>query len=169
MQVDTEQDWQSWSRESVRLMQERNRAFVERFGLAGRAFQWNLDVAQIAFPSAERAVVADICVVGSVSEREGTFLWAWGNNAIPPRARVRIGEVRAFGETHDLPLLTTVEWQGGKAEGLEMLAVAGRVLNAEGVFVAPDGDRTFFFALHCFRMLPLQQIEWLSDPAGNGR
>ena len=34
MQDDAERDWPSWSREAVRLMQERNRAFVEKFGLA---------------------------------------------------------------------------------------------------------------------------------------
>ena len=163
MRNDDGRDWQDWSREAVRLMQERNRAFVDRFGLAGRPFQWNLDAAEIAFITPERAVVADICVVGSISEREGTFLWAWNNEAIPFDARKRIDEVRAFGEANDLPLLTTAEWAGGKAEGLEMLAVAGRILDADGVFVAPDRGRTFFLALHRFRTRPLDEIAWLTD------
>lgn len=166
MQPNGERDWQRWSREAVALMQERNRAFVESFGLAGRPFQWNIDAAQIAFPEAERAVVADICVVGSVSEHEGTFLWSWDNEAIPPRARERIFEVRAFGEAHDLPLLTTAEWPGGRAEGLEMLAVAGRVLNADGVFVAPDRGRLFFLVLHRFRTQPLREVTWLTRSVG---
>jgi hypothetical protein len=166
MQIDTVQDWQSWSREAVRLMRERNQAFVEQFGLAGRPFRWNLDAAEIAFGSGERVVVADLCVVGSASEREGTFLWSWDNEAIPPRARQRIGEVRAFGAAHGLPLLTTAEWPGGKSEGLEMLAVAGRILGADGVFVAPEGSRTFFFTLHRFRAVPVHEIRWLADPVG---
>jgi hypothetical protein len=164
MQMDGGQDWQSWSREAVRLMQERNRAFVERFGFAGRPFLWNLEAAKIAFHSDGGAAVADLCVVGTVSEREGTFLWSWDNEAIPQRARQRIDEVRAFGTAHDLSLITTAEWSGGKAEGLEMMAVAGRILDAEGVFVVPDGDRTFFLTLHRFRAVPLREIAWLADP-----
>lgn len=163
MQDDAEHDWQSWSRESVALMQERNRSFVATFKLAGCSFRWNLDAAQIAFLVSEHAVVADFCVVGSVSELERTFLWGWANDVVPPRARGRIGEVRVFGETHDLPLLTTAEWPGGRAEGLEMLAVAGRVLDADGVFVAPERRRDFFFTLHRFRTQARRNITWLGD------
>ncbi len=168
MQNVAEPDWQSWSRESVALMQERNRAYVATFDLAGRPFRWDLDAAQIAFLADERAVVADLCVVGTVSDAERTFLWAWSNNAMPPRARERIGEVRAFGEKHDLPLLTTPEWPGGRAEGLEMLAVAGRVLDADGVFVAQDCGRDFFFTLHRFRTLARSEIAWLGNASCAG-
>ena len=166
IRMDTAQDWQSWSRDAVRLMQERNRAFVEKFGLAGRPFRWNLNAAEIVFGSGERVVVADLCVVGSASECEGTFLWSWDNKAIPPGARQRIGEVRAFGAAHGLPLLTTAEWPGGKSEGLEMLAVAGRILGADGVFVAPEGSRILFFTLHRFRALPACEISWRADALG---
>ena len=135
MQSGSKHDWAQWSREAVKLMQERNRAFVERFAISGQSFRWDLEAAQIVFVSGERAVVADLAVVGSTSQVEGTFLWAWANETIPPEARKRMDEVRVFGEGHDLGLLTTAEWPGGRAEGLEMLAVAGRVLDAEGVFV----------------------------------
>jgi hypothetical protein len=147
------------------MMQARNRTFVETYALAGEAYRWDLDAAQIAFVRTEYAVVADVCVVGTVSASEGTFLWAWANGAIPPRARERIHEVRDFGEAHDLGLLTSAEWPATRAEGLEMLAVAGRVLDAEGVFIAPDGDRTFFFALHGFRVRPVGDVTWLSGGA----
>lgn len=70
------QDWGRWSREAVELMQSRNRAFVEKFALSGRPFRWDLDAGQIAFVSTEHAVVADLCVVGSISACEKTFLWA---------------------------------------------------------------------------------------------
>jgi hypothetical protein len=62
--------------------------------------------------------------------------------------------VRAFGELHDLPLLTTPEWPGGRAEGLEMLAIAGRIQDASGGFVDADGDLTLFFTLTDFRVVP---------------
>lgn len=148
---DDGRDWGAWSRESVALMQARTDAFVQRFGLSGQPFRWDLDTARIMFACADRGVSADLCVVGSVSAAEGTFLWSWANEAIPPQARARIEEVREFGEAHDLDLLTTAAWPGGRAEGLEMLAVAARILDADGVLVDAVDDLTFFFALHRFQ------------------
>jgi hypothetical protein len=144
-------------------MQSRNRAFIEKFALSGRAFRWDLDAGQIAFASAEYVVVADLCVAGSISACEKTFLWAWANEAIPRRAQERLHDVRTFGKTHDLGLLTTAEWPATRAEGLEMLAVAGRVLDADGVFVAPAGDLTLFFVLHRFRAQLRSEVAWLSS------
>ena len=60
--------------------------------------------------------------------------------------------MRAFGIEHQLARLIDNEWQGGRAEGLEMAAIAGRVLNAEGVFIENMGDVTMFFALSNFRI-----------------
>ena len=165
MASDGEQDWGAWSREAVSLMQARNQAFVDKFALADQPYRWDLDQAQIAFLATAHATVADICMVGSVSAHAGTFLWAWANEVIPPHAQARLNEVRALGETDDLTLLITAEWPATRAEGLEMLAVAGRVLDAEGVFIAPDGDRTFFFTLHRFRTQPLNALAWFAGTA----
>jgi hypothetical protein len=62
--------------------------------------------------------------------------------------------VRAFGETHDLPLLITPEWPGGLADGLEMLAVAGRVQGADGAFVDGKQGLKLLFTLSRFRVRP---------------
>ncbi|HKY26946.1 MAG TPA: hypothetical protein VJM12_03285 [Pyrinomonadaceae bacterium] len=159
-----EQDWGAWSQEAVRLMETRNRASREKFDLDGRPYRWNLDHAQIAFLFPDHAVVADLCDVGSVSKCEGTFLWAWANEAVGDRAKARLHEVRAFGEKHDLGLLTTAEWQGGRSEGLEMLAIAGRLLDADGVWIDDvQGGLTLFFTLHRFRILPLMDVAWLTE------
>src|SRR5262245_12651966 len=149
-------DWGAWSREAVRLMQERNAAWLRDHGLQQDApYEWSLGDAQLVFGSTAGDVVADICVLGSVSRSEGTFLWAWANEAIPPQARRGLEQVRAFGESNRLALLTKPEWPGAVADGLEMAAVAARVLDAAGVWVAPTGDVTLFFALSRFRRSPL--------------
>ena len=92
MRPTAERDWQRWSGEAVALMQERNRAFVDTFDLAGRPFQWNLDAAQIAFLAGDDAVVADLCVVGSVS------------------AIVAIREFRFVPDTIRVPAGTVITW-----------------------------------------------------------
>jgi hypothetical protein len=66
----------------------------------------------------------------------------------------RLHAVRAFGARHGLALLTDPEWTGGRAEGLEMLAVAGRILDAEGTWVDADDDLTLFFLLFGLHRAP---------------
>ena len=153
MPTQAEPDWSAWSREAVRLMQERNGAWMEDYGLRGCRYVWTFDDAQLVFRPGRDEVVADICVLGSVSEAEGTFLWACANETIPEHARRGLERVREFGHRNELELLTKV-WPGGRSDGLEMAAVAGRVLDAAGVWVAPTGDVTLFFALSNFPRVP---------------
>jgi hypothetical protein len=150
-------DWAEWSRQAVAEMRARNQAWIERFSLQGAPYRWDLGTAGLTFArggDGEDGVVADICVVGTVSRARQTFRWAWADDAIPAVARRGLELVRTFGETHDLPLLITPEWSGGRAEGLEMLAVAGRVQNASGGFVDDAEDVIFFFTLSHFRVQP---------------
>jgi hypothetical protein len=122
-------------------------------GLNGCPYQWSLEEAQIVFSCGGGTVAADLCVLGSVSECEGTFLWAWANAAIPPLARRGLDEVRAFGEANALELLSKPEWPGTRAQGLEMAAVAARLLDAAGVWAESAADVTLFFALFHFRRM----------------
>jgi hypothetical protein len=71
----TTPDWSAWSQEAVRLMQERDDAWIRRYGLEGRRYQWSLDEAQLRFTSESDEATCDICVIGSVSRSEGTFSW----------------------------------------------------------------------------------------------
>ena len=152
-------DWSVWSREAVALMQRRNQAWQARFELTNEPFLWDLTSATIHFRRNNDRVVASLCLVGTTSESEGTFMWAWANETIPPAAVQGLDIVRRFGEANDLPLLTEREFRASRPDALEVLAVAGRILDAEGVFVAPDGDVTCFFALSSFHVEP-------SDPVG---
>jgi len=147
-------DWAEWSRQAVAEMQARNEEWLRRFSLQGAPYRWDLGTAELIFVRAGDHVVADICAVGTVSEAQGTFLWAWANDAIPSTAMRGLELVRAFGETHDLPLLITPEWPGSLADGLEMLAVAGRVQGADGAFVDGEQGLKLLFTLSRFRVRP---------------
>ena len=145
-------DWAAWSREAVAEMNRRNTDWIARYGLGSAPYRWDIERATIRFERGDERIVADLCLIGSVSEQEGTFLWAWANETTPAAATVGLDRVRQFGEEHDLPLLTTAEFRGDRAQGLEMVAVAGRIQDAAGAFVDRDGDVTFFFTLHRFRV-----------------
>ncbi len=147
----TERDWSAWSREAVALANERNRDWNAKWGLADCArYDWNLDAAELVLDRGDSSVVADVSVVGTTSDAAGTFLWAWAN---PTLANCRHGleRVQAFGEEHDLPLLTTPEWDGGRPEALEMMAIAVRVLDAEGCFIDNTDHGGIYFVLTNFR------------------
>jgi hypothetical protein len=135
-------------------MQERNAAWILEYGLRERHYHWSLADAELVFPSESDQVVADLCVIGSASLSEGTFCWAWANETIPAHARRGLEGVREFGHDNGLNLLTNPEWLGGRPEGVEMAAVAGRILDAAGIWVAPGDDFTLFFALFNFRRRP---------------
>lgn len=147
-------DWGEWSRQAVAEMQARNEEWLQRFSLQHAPYRWDLGTAELMFERAGDHVVAEICMIGTVSETHGTFQWAWANEAIPSTAVGGVDLVRAFGEAHDLPRLITPEWPGGRADGLEMLAIAGRVLDADGGFVDRERDLTLFFTLSHFRIRP---------------
>ena len=155
-------EWSDWSREARRLMQERNDAFVDGYQLTDAHYRWNLQLARIGFMLEDDAVVAEITVVGTVSDQAGTFLWGWANEAVPDTARTRLQQVRTFGLEHDLHRLTTPEWVGGVPDGLEMLAVSGRLLDAAAVWIERDGDKTIFFTLHDVRREPITAHGWLT-------
>ena len=146
-----DQDWGAWSADAVAMMNSRNRAWIERYRLTGASYVWDLNSATIVFDAIPNRVVADLCLVGTASKAEGSFLWAWANEDIPDGAKRGLEKVRAFGDEFDLGLLTTPRHNGGRAEGLEALAIAGRVLDAAGVWVDERDDLTLFFALFNFR------------------
>ena len=114
-------------------MQARNYSWVQSYGLEGHPYQWSLDDAELVFRGESDEVVSDICVIGSVSRSEGTFCWAWANEAIPSCAQHNLTRVREFGEVWALELLTKPQRPGARPEGLEMAAVAGRILDADGI------------------------------------
>jgi hypothetical protein len=139
--------WSAWSRAAVRLMQARNANLEREHGLSGRGYRFTLDSPWLVLRSQRGQVVADICVIGSLSAARGTFRWAWADQAIPAQARHGLERVREFGEMNGLDELTTPEAASTRAQAFELAAVAARILNAAAVWAESSGDLTLLFAL----------------------
>lgn len=139
-------------------MQRRNDAWLDKFQLSDAEFRWDLATGELRFRRETDEIVSDLCLVGTTSDFEGTFLWSWANESIDANARRGIETVREFGLKHDLPLLTDCEWGGGRAEALEMVAIAGQLQDAEGTFVDKAGDVTLFFTLRNFRIVTINAV-----------
>ena len=136
-------DWAAWSRESVALMRTRMAELLARHELAfGSPYRWDLEAGTIAIGS----VTFRLVVVGTVAS--DSFLWSWANDAVPELAKVDIERVRQFGIDNALPLLVEPCTRGGLAEGKECLAIAGRILDADGAWISQIDAGHILFALH---------------------
>ena len=160
--MSTEQtDWSAWSREAVENMLARNAEWPRQFGLEGSPkYHWDLDSASLTFEGTLGPVLATVCLVGSSSASEGSFLWSWANEAVPQQHGQALEVVHEFGRENQLALLTTARIQGGRPEATECLSIAGRLQRAVGTFIDQQGDVTLYFTLLHLRVAPATD-QWL--------
>jgi len=141
-------DWAAWSREAVETMIERNAQWPRQFGLQDApAYHWDLDRATLTLQAPLHQVVATVCLIGTSSDSEGSFVWSWANDAIPPQHGQALEVVHDFGRQHQLGLLTTPRIQGGRPEATECLCIAARLQRAVGTFIDQQGDVALYFTL----------------------
>ncbi len=141
----TDGDWTRWSQDAAEQIQQRAEALMAEHGLgAGASYRWDLTRGRITFETGDGGpdseVSFDVEVVGT--RMRDVFVWGWANPSLPAAATTRIDAVRQFGAAHDLRLLTEPEVPAQPAEALEMLAIAARVLDADGVWIESAGSLT---------------------------
>jgi len=121
----------------------RTRDLLSRHGLTtGSRYHWDLAAGEIRFGE----VAFGLTAVGTVSG--DSFMWAWANESIPDGSKKGIERVQQFGQENDLGLLLTPCAAGGLAQAKECLAIAGRVLDASGVWIDRTEDGYIVFLLH---------------------
>lgn len=135
-------DWSAWSQESLLLMSSRTRELLVQHQIkADCDYHWDLDAAVLSLGETAFRLVT----IGTVAA--DSFLWAWANEAIPSCAKVGVEKVRQFGLEHGLGLLAAPRSEGGLAQGKECLAVAGRILDGQGVSMNRTDDGFILFVL----------------------
>ena len=141
-------DWAAWSREAVEAMMARNIQWPQQMGLqAPLQCRWDLDRAVLVFQGPLHEVVAMVCLVGTSSDKDGSFVWSWANEAIPAQHGQALEVVHDFGREHQLALLTTPRIQGGRPVAMECLAIAARLQRAVGTYVDQQGDVALYFSI----------------------
>jgi hypothetical protein len=136
-------DWGAWSRECVSLMAARTRDLLARHRIAmGSRYHWDLDAGVIEIGGVPFRLVTVGTVAGD------SFLWSWANDLIPAGAKLGIDKVQQFGVENDLGLLSEPCAPGGLAQGKECLVIAGRVLDAHGIWIDETDDGFILFVLY---------------------
>ncbi len=127
---------------------QRQEHLRQTFGLASyERWDWDGERGTIVFSSGGiPRVIATGQLVGSVSRKTGTWLWAWSNPGIETRLRRDLDEVRRYGEVHGIWQLTTAKWEANESDGWEMTSIAAYVLQAKGAYRMPS-ERLFSYAI----------------------
>ncbi len=143
-----ETDWAAWSREAVETMMARNTEWPRQFGLQSAPhYHWALQTASLVLQAPLHEVQGTVCLVGTSSESEGSFVWSWANANIPAQHGQALEVVHDFGREHQLALLTTASIPGGRPEATECLCIAARLQRAIGTFIDQQGDITLYFSI----------------------
>lgn len=79
-------------------------------------------------------VVMSFVIVGSISDRSNTWMWAWDNPYLLENVTEEMFRVKAYGEEHGLEKLITPKWPGNDDDGWAMTAIAAFILKAKGAF-----------------------------------
>ena len=81
-----------------------------------------------------KRIIMSFLVVGSISDRSRTWMWAWDNPYMLENVKEEMLKVRAFGEENGIEKLTSPKWPASDDDGWEMTAIATWVLKAKGAF-----------------------------------
>jgi hypothetical protein len=118
-------------------------------------YDWHQDTGEIVFSSGgEAKVIASIQMVGDVSKRSGTWLWAWANKTVDEPLKKAANAVRDMGEREKIDRLTTAQWPADETDGWEMTSVAANLTQAAGAY-RTCGDSGCEYLL-------LTKIDWVS-------
>ena len=83
-------------------------------------------------------------IIGTYNNQDGTWLWGWEHPSVAPSLQQHAREVRAYGERHSVPRLTTQKMQCPTDEAWELTALACKLARAQGAYRAPTGDTLVF-------------------------
>jgi len=136
---------------STKVAQERAKKL---YGL-GLARRWGADYENAQFTLADGevpSIVADMQVVGTISKKSSSWLWAWNNEIIEPKLYREVERLRVLGEVRGIaalsePYLENVE----EGDGWELTSLARHILGWDAIYRAPMDDRYLFMLLRNFR------------------
>ena len=89
-------------------------------------------------------VVADYQIVGSLSGKSNTWLWAWDNPYLLENTIQDSWKVKEFGDKNDIEKLTSPKWEATEQDAWDMTAIASNLLRARGAYTFLSDDIRVF-------------------------
>jgi hypothetical protein len=141
------EDFVQFRHEAVHELMDLNKKCENGFRIsAWPRWDYDLETGTLIFSENDvPKVIASIQVVGSSSSASHTWLWGWANSSIPPHVCNRLSQVRSFGKTEGLTILTTDSTADNEYLGWEMAAITARVIGARGAYRCPSENGFLYF------------------------
>ena len=147
----TAEEFAIFKHDAVHELMELNETCKQRFKIDSWP-RWDYDLAECTLTFSEAGipkVIAAIQIVGTTSRSEGTWMWGWANDSLPPVATESMSAVRTFGENEVITQLQTATLADDDYLGWEMTALAAKVIGAKGGYRCPtDGGFVYLIYLH---------------------
>lgn len=114
----------------------KNRAWADRFGI-GTFARWDYDDADRLLVFSDGAAPRILCTyvnVGTLSNKTGTWLWAWANQSLPEASREESQIARRYGLEHDIGELTDPHFKAAPEDAWMFAAITGHLLGAQALY-----------------------------------
>lgn len=85
-------------------------------------------------------LVADFQIIGSLSSRSNTWLWAWDNPYLLENTATAVREVRKFGEERGIQKLIEPRWKAEEKDACDMTVVSAFILKALETYSFPSDE-----------------------------
>ena len=115
----------------------------------GKHKTWNFSQSEglLRFSYADGTVAeCSAQAIGSYSQNDGTWSWAWDNPSINASLKRDAELMRHYGQEHKFVPLTIPEWQATLDDSWAMTAASVLVCNAAGAYCGQMGPLSMFFA-----------------------
>jgi hypothetical protein len=149
----SEQEFQDYLRQSNWQMRAQIEQNLKEFKLDSYLrFDWDQWRGELVFSSGGTPkVVARIQIVGTLSAKSSTWMWAWANPGYLAPVRQSALRVKEFGTERGIVRMIQPKWAAKESDAWEMTAVTARLTDAKGAYRCPGQDGSTFMVFSDLR------------------
>lgn len=120
----------------TREFESKNRAWADRYGI-GTFPRWDYDDTDKLLVFSDDAAPSVLCTyvnIGSLSNKTGTWLWAWANNSLPEPSKEGSQKALLYGQKHNITELTDPHFKAEPEDAWTFAAITGHLIGAQALY-----------------------------------
>ncbi len=120
--------------------------FVDAYDLNSYSdYFYNQNTNVFEFSSDTGTIYFEFCTVGGFCQESKSWMWAWGNSAIPVYNSIGLHKIKKLGEKYKFAELTELKQITKVDVGWNYTSIVAIELDAIGMYKKSDGDYTSYF------------------------
>lgn len=148
-------NWFLLKRKAAESLFEETRQHKMDWGL-GEEKRWgfDMDLGQLTWVFPDCTIAAQAQILGTHNGSDDTWLWSWANPSIPEALTMVASKIRAFGEEHELDLLTEDSNEMNSEAPWDIVAMASYLRKGCAVYRGKTGKQSVYFCFEDVAKLP---------------